>query len=521
MLLVTSKITLELVSSFFTALYFIMNQELIIRTDSNVFGLSNFTIACILELTTNVVMAFAAVFAALLENNGVSANQLLFITSTCSLLFAIGFDFYRYKFNHQNFFILFDIWKPEQRRKWFSISYIFPLFIFNVTIEYFGAFLSILSFGLANNVADVECIAAASVIFLPLVAVSNCCLCSCCIDVPFKKAIKGDWKHRYVLCLILITIGCILVAQPGFIFGYSNSVNPYDQGLAVICSIISALLIVLSIIAATLIKKLILLDFLKDPDNVEITQQILDNLQTLDLATLGSIKVKDNEYDSNCNPPTLDASTPLLSNSGSKESDHDEEGKDLDQEGGRNINMINSTQLPLSAADLTIENVAIIIDNVKTTPQSNKFILQNDTSLALLGMEYGKLTMVMSSALFSLLYVAFDNTKYSSFGDNFDTFSSSAVSAALNDENIGYTIGSICLTISTPLFTALTMIKMPNALFIGVFNVCQTIFSFIISYFLQSSNTNVYEVVGIISVCLAILISVYPWNKLPNIPKSF
>ena len=90
-------------------------------------------------------------------------------------------------------------------------------------------------------------------------------------------------------------------------------------------------------------KKISIITFFKRSSNVEITQQIPDdifNLQTLDFATLGPVKVKDNECDSN---PI--AATPLVANSDSKEIDHDEEGKELDQlqEGGRNIsiNMIS------------------------------------------------------------------------------------------------------------------------------------------------------------------------------------
>ena len=499
--------------------------------DANVFGLSNFSIACILELTVNFLFSFAAVFAALLQENGLSSNQLVFITAVGSLLFSIGLDFYRYTFNKQRFFILIDIWKPEQRAKWFGIPYVFPLFVFQSTVLYIFIFLSVLSFDFANNVADVLCIANASVIFIPLVGMSKGCNCCCnCPDVPliFESAIKGDWKHRYFVCLILIIVGCIMMAQPGFIFGYNSSVNPYDQGLAIIFIIIASVFECLSLIAATLTKKLILLDFFKDPENEDITQSILNkinneyNYSINDSATLESVKVVDgdDEADSGTSSINVNANTPLLG----KESinSHDEENQDSEWISTKNLmNSKSELKSPLVISELTIENVSIIIDNLKTTPQSSKFIVQNDVSLSLLVSEYAQMILVTSSALFSLLYFAFNNTEYSSFGDNFDVFSDDVVSAALSDENIGYVMGNVCIIVSAPFFIVVMTLKMPNALFIGVFNVCGTVFTFIVSYFLESSNTNVYEIVGIILVCLAILISVYPWNKIPNIPDSF
>ena len=69
--------------------------------------------------------------------------------------------------------------------------------------------------------------------------------------------------------------------------------------------------------------------------------------------------------------------------------------------------------------------------------------------------------------------------------------------------------------------TGLMGLKLSNGLIIGIFNVCGIICTFIVSYFLESTSVDVYEVIGIILVCLAILISVYPWNKVPYVPKSF
>ena len=110
---------------------------------------------------------------------------------------------------------MYHMFTEKQRNKFFGIPGLWKWFIVACTLTWVLTFFILAAFIYVSDVGDAIAIYDGYPIFVPILG-----LC-------FKTG--EDWKHRYFISLILIIIGIILVAQPGFLFGYSSYVNGTDQ----------------------------------------------------------------------------------------------------------------------------------------------------------------------------------------------------------------------------------------------------------------------------------------------------
>ena len=150
--------------------------------------------------------------------------------------------------------MILDIFKQKQRDKFVEIAGFWKWFLVALFLTWVLTFVLIAAFIFVTDVGDAIAIADGYVVLVPIFG-----LC-------FKTG--EDWKHRYILCLIIIIIGIIFVAKPGFIFGYTQHVNATHQFIGCLLSLICAIGTAISTVAYVMLKKLAYDDLLKQRSEI-------------------------------------------------------------------------------------------------------------------------------------------------------------------------------------------------------------------------------------------------------------
>ena len=182
--------------------------------------------------------------------------------------------------------MLFDIWNEKQRKKFLEIPQFAQWVLVSCILTWFITFAVLAAFIYVSDVGDAIAIYDAYPIFVPVFG-----LCF---------ATGEDWKHRYFISLILIVVGIICVAQPGFIFGYSSDVNTTNQFIGCMLSLLSAILQAFATVAWIMTKKLTYLDLKKQHAQFETatlttTTNDTDDATPLKQADALEMKEKENE----------------------------------------------------------------------------------------------------------------------------------------------------------------------------------------------------------------------------------
>ena len=398
-----------------------------------------------------------------------------------------------------------DIWQEKQRNKLFGVENFVLWFIVSNSLNYLFVLSMQISYTLVTDVGDTIAIFDCYPILLPF----------------FGLCIRHarDWKHRYILCFTLIIASVILISEPDFIFtneddsdsdsSDDSSSSDNDQFIGILLALVASFGVGLSTVATTLLKKLAYYDYLT---NKQVkTQNEKQNRDKNDREDNPN-KVKENENE-NANEDKKDNNdhdgipmsdlTPLMGGN------HDHGVSNNSINNNNNNNEID--EFALKEIKEMIEMISI--EDIAVTEQSNEFIIQNDRALTVFYLEYGSLIIIGYCLLFSVFAAVPNNSIASTFTlYNTDGYSSDAPGYIL--------LTGILFAIDRSLF-CFAILKTPYAPLVGVLDISDVVFTYILSYVWLNQEPTYYGLVGAILVVCAIFIGVYPWQKHDFMPNKF
>ena len=157
----------------------------------------------------------------------------------------------------------------------------------------------------------------------------------------------------------------------------------------------------------------------------------------------------------------------------------------------------------------SMTNMMADIQESHVLVQSNEYIIQNDWAFTNFFVEYYSIILIIQCLLFSPFHRIKGNEYSSWFWDEFNVNYTGSGSKCL-----GYTIGgAIFWWLDSYLYTYGTF-KVINAPVVSILDVSDVFFTFLMSYIWLHETPNYLEVIGSLIIISAILICVYPWEKL-------
>lgn len=151
------------------------------------------------------------------------------------------------------------------------------------------------------------------------------------------------------------------------------------------------------------------------------------------------------------------------------------------------------------------------LDNSHLQIQSTEYIIQNDWALTSLFVEYYSITIISQCLVFSLLSEIKGDETTSSLWQQF-----TIIYGGTGSKCLWYTIGaSILWWLDYYLFTY-GAFKVINAPVVAILDVSDVVFTFVLSYIWLGQTPNYFEILGAALIVIAIIIAVYPWEKIIN-----
>lgn len=306
---------------------------------------------------------------------------------------------------------------------------------------------------------------------------------------------KGfDWKHRFWICFFMIIIGLVLLNRPGFIFGYSSSVDAGRQALGCIFALLAALAAASYVVANTILQTMV-----DETRNGYFDQLFSEDTPLMISKTRSSSENgSDNENNNNHNK-----------NNNNTDGNDNNSAQALSSLGGV------SAGDGIDSIENNIDSTGVVIgDNSSDIGKGDisaiDYIIFNQIALVTVSIEYASLITIVLCILFCPLSLI----NGSWFWDEFVLFYE-----YMSDKALVYSIGGSIVWWFDYYFYTFGIFMLRDATLSGLLDVSDVFFAFVFSYVWLDETATVYDISGSALIVLSIIICVYPWEKHKNIPK--